>query len=338
MQYRHLGRAGIKVSELILGSWLPQDGARGGDPSILACTRRAFDLGINAFDTADIYHNGHSEQLLGEAIRELPRHEIVIATKCGNGTSPGPNGRGLSRKHMREACDGSLRRLGVDYIDLYQAHSFDSETPLAEVCRGFDDLVRAGKVLYWGVSNWTGTQIQEACALCDAHGYDRPVSQQPRYSMLFRNTEKDELPVCAQWGLGVVAYSPLAQGLLTGKYQAGIPAGSRGARVAAFSRFLAPYNLQAVSELQAIASGAGLTLAQLALAWVLRLPTVAAAIVGATQPEQLEENAKACGRRLSDELLADIQQALDRRWAQVLEDDARALRAATGKKSGTQGG
>lgn len=334
MNYRRLGRSGVKVSELILGSWLPQDGARSGDPSVLVCSRKAFDLGINAFDTADIYRNGESEKLVGQALRDLPRQQIVLATKCGNTIGTGPNDRGLSRKHMREACDASLKRLGVDYIDVYQSHMFDDQTPLEETCRAFDDMVRAGKIIYWGVSNWSGPQIQEACAICDARGYDRPVSLQPRYNLFVRTIEKEQLPICEKYGLGIIAYSPLSQGLLTGKYQQGVPAGSRGTRVASFGdRFLTPYNKQGVDELQAIAAGAGLTLTQLSLAWILRLPAVTSAIIGATQPEQLEENVKASGVKLGEDVLAKIQQSLDRRWAQVLEEDSRNLRAAAVPKA-----
>lgn len=334
MQYRNLGKAGVKVSELALGSWITAGGKYPVENAI-AAHKKAFELGINMFDTADAYAAGQAEEIVGRALRELPRHQVVLATKLGFGMGGGANDRGFGRKHLREACEASLKRLGVDYIDLYQAHLYDSSAPLEEQCRGFDDLVRQGKILYWGVSNWSGAQIIEALALCDARGYDRPVSLQPRYNLFARDLEKDQLPVCGKYGLGLVVYSPLSQGLLTGKYLAGVPAGSRGENNANFaSRFLTPYNERAVRELRQLAAEAGLTLAQLALAWALRLPEMSAAIVGASQPGQLDETVKASGAKLPDEVLAKIQAALDRRWALVLEEDAAKLKQPDGPAAG----
>ena len=210
MRYRTLGRAGIKVSELALGSWITGGGNYPPEVSI-ATHRRAFELGINTFDTADTYNRGQAEQVVGQALKGWVRSSVVLATKCAGQVGDGPNDVGLGRKHIRESCDGSLQRLGTNYIDLYQAHRFDDQTPLEETCRAFDDLVRAGKILYWGVSNWTGAQIAGATGICGACGYDAPVSLQPRYNLFHRDIEADQLPVCEKLGLGVLAFSPPAR-------------------------------------------------------------------------------------------------------------------------------
>jgi len=327
MQYRRLGRAGMKVSELAFGSWITAGGNYPLEVSV-ATHRKAFELGINTFDTADVYNQGQAEQAVGLALKDWVRTEVVLATKCAFSMGPGPNEAGLSRKHVREACDASLRRLGTEYIDLYQTHRFDDQTPLEETCRAFDDLVRAGKILYWGVSNWSGAQIAGAVGICGACGYDAPVSLQPRYNLFMREIEPDPLSVCDKLGLGIIVYSPLCQGLLTGKYRTGIPQGSRAESRDEFRRLLTPYNQQAVQELSLLAQAAGLTLAQMALAWVLRTKAISAAIVGASRPEQLAELVAASGVNLSGDLLAGIQKVLDRRRAAILEEDARALRAS----------
>lgn len=326
MQYRQLGRTGLKVSELAYGSWTTAGGKYPLDVSV-ASHRRAFELGITTFDTADVYNQGQAEQALGTALKDWARRDVVVATKCGGSMGPGPNDGGLSRKHVREACEASLRRLGTEYIDLYQAHRFDPQTPMEETCRAFDDLIRAGKILYWGVSNWTGAQISGAVGICRGYGYDAPVSLQPRYNLFARDIEQDQLPVCEKLGLGILVYSPLCQGLLTGKYLAGTPADSRATKSDNFARFLTPYNHQAVAELSALAQAAGLTLAQLALAWILRTNAVSTAIVGASRPDQLAELVTATGVKLTEPMLADIQKVLDLRRAMILDDDARALRA-----------
>ena len=328
MHSRRLGSSGLKISELAYGSWITAGGKYPLDVSV-ATHRKAFELGITTFDTADIYNLGQAEQALGTALKDWTRSSVVVATKCGNGTGPGPNDSGLSRKHIRESCEASLHRLGTDYIDLYQAHRFDPQTPLEETCRAFDDLIRSGKILYWGVSNWTGAQISGAVGICRGAGYDIPASLQPRYNLFVREIEQDPLPVCEKLGLGVLVYSPLCQGVLTGKYLAGTPADSRATKSDNFARFLTPYNHQAVSELSALAQAAGLTLAQMALAWILRTNTVSAAIVGASKPEQLAELVIASGVKLPELLLGEIQKVLDRRRAAILEEDARALRAGT---------
>ncbi|MBI3831588.1 MAG: aldo/keto reductase family protein [Planctomycetes bacterium] len=326
MLYRRLGKAGVKVSEISYGSWITSH--KDAEAASIACHRRAFDLGINFFDTADAYAAGEAERIVGKVLKDLKRSAIFLATKCYFKMGQGPNDGGLSRKHLREACDESLRRMGVEYIDLLQAHSYDNETPLEETCRGFDDLVRQGKLLYWGVSNWSGLQIASAAELCERRGFDRPASLQPRYNMLHRDIEKDQMPGCAQHGLGIVVYSPLCQGVLTGKYQGKhAPAGSRGAGNEQFqTRFLTDYNEAGVRGLTEIAQGLKLTLSQLALAWILRRPEISSCIVGASRPEQLDETAKASGVKLDEKALAEIQRVLDRRWALVLEEDAKKLR------------
>jgi len=328
MQYRRLGRAGVKVSEIAYGSWITAGGSYSPDDSI-ACHKRAFELGINLFDTADVYQSGQAEEIVGQVLQSIPRKNVVLATKLGFGFNKSPNGRGGCRKHVMEACHDSLRRLKTDYIDLYQIHFYDSDTPLDETCRAFDDLCRQGKIIYWGISNWSGQQIKDAAALCQARGFDLPASLQPRYNMFVRQPEKDEFPACAAHGLGIIVYSPLAQGLLTGKYAAGaVPSGSRADTNADFrKRYLVEYNQLAVKELLDLAASAGMPLTRLALAWVLANKDVSAAIVGATKPAQLEESVTASGQTLNADLMTKIQKILDRRWALVLEDDARTLRS-----------
>jgi len=325
MHYRKLGRAGVKVSEISYGSWITSN--KGAAETSIACHKRAFDLGINFFDTADAYAAGEAETIVGQVLKELKRSDIFLATKCFFKMGQGPNDGGLSRKHVREACDASLKRLGTDYIDLLQAHSYDNDTPIDEICRGFDDLVRAGKLLYWGVSNWSGLQIASAAELCTRRGFDLPASLQPCYNMFRREIEKDQVPACAQHGLGIVVYSPLCQGLLTGKYKGKqAPSGSRGADNEQFqSRFLTEYNELGVRGLTEIAKSLDLTLSQLALAWILRLPEISSCIVGASRPEQIDETVKASGVKLSPEIIAKIQQVLDQRWALVLAEDSKKL-------------
>jgi len=311
MQYRPLGRSGLFVSEISLGSWLTL-----GSSVDRAATRdivhAAYDLGVNFFDTADAYAHGEGEEALGAALKDFPRQYVVIATKCFFPMSDRPNDRGLSRKHITESVEASLRRLGTDYIDLLQCHRADPRTPIEETVCAFEDLIRQGKLLYWGVSEWRAEQIVDACRVADARTAYRPISNQPQYSILRRGIEKSVLPACAREGLGQVVWSPLAQGALTGKYAGGrVPAGSRAAddqRNRFMSDFLAPAELARVESLRPLADAQGLTMAQLALAWCLREPGVASAIVGATRKQQLEENVKASGVRLPEETLAKIDQ------------------------------
>ena len=319
MEYRRLGASGVRVSEIGLGSWLTYGVGVEADVA-KACVATAYELGVNFFDTADVYGRGAAEEVLGQALEGFPRSSYVLATKVYFPVGDGPNDRGLSRKHVMEQCHASLRRLRPDYADLDQCHRYDDETPLDETLRALDDLVRQGKVLYVGVSGWTADQIADALAIADELGLDRIVSNQPEYSVLRRRIEAEVVPLCAGEGVGQVVWSPLAQGVLTGKYRKGEipPADSRAAsrQMGSFvGRFLTDEVLDAVERLRVVADEAGLTLAQLALAWVLREPAVASAIVGASRPAQLEENCAAAGRRLDAEVLA----AVDKAVAGVLE-------------------
>lgn len=309
MEYRRLGRSGLRVSEISLGSWLTFGSSVDPDASI-PLIRRAFDLGINLFDSADVYANGAAEEVLGRAIEGLPRHQLVIATKCFFPTSDRPNDRGLSRKHVTESVEASLRRLGTDYVDLHQCHRADPSTPMDETVRAYEDLIRQGKVLYWGVSEWRAAEIVDACRTAERWRAFRPVSNQPQYSILRRGIEREVLPVSVREGLGQIVFSPLAQGVLTGKYAGGErPAGSRATdakRNQFMGAYLEPGELARVEKLRPLADALGMSMAQLALAWCLRHPGISSVIVGVTRPEQLDDNVKAAGRRLPDDLLAQI--------------------------------
>lgn len=314
MQYRRLGRSGLKVSEISLGSWLTYGGYV-AEQQAEAVIDKAYELGINFFDTANAYVRGAAEEVVGRALRKYPRESYVLATKVYFPMGDGPNDRGLSRKHIIEQCNASLKRLGVEYIDLYQCHRYDPNTPLDETLRALDDLIRQGKVLYVGVSEWTAAQITEAVYLEEKLGLDRIVSNQPNYSMLKRDIEKEIIPVSERFGIGQVVFSPLAQGVLTGKYKPGqgIPAGTRAADEQAgksMQRLLTEENLQKVEKLRPIAERNNLTLSQLALAWILRQPNVSSCIIGASRPEQVEENVKASGVQLSEADLAEIEAVL----------------------------
>jgi voltage-dependent potassium channel beta subunit len=309
MRTRQLGASGLSVSEISLGSWLTLGSSvdRAGTREIV---HAAYDLGVNFFDTADAYARGEGEQALGAALKGFPRPYLVIATKCFFPMSERPNDRGLSRKHIVESVEASLRRLGTDYIDLMQCHRPDPATPIQETVCAFEDLIRQGKLLYWGTSEWRAEQLAEACRVADARSAYRPISNQPQYSILRRGIEKKVLPTSVREGIGQVVWSPLAQGALTGKYAGGaMPAGSRAAddeRNRFMGDFLAPEQIARIESLRPLAGELGLSMAQLALAWVLREPNVASAIVGATRISQLEENVKAAGVALPAETLERI--------------------------------
>lgn len=297
MRYRNLGRCGLRVSAVSLGSWLTL-GSSVDRAASRAVVRAALDVGIQTFDTADAYARGQGEEALAEALAGVPRHRVVLATKCFFPMSDDPNDRGLSRKHVMESCDGSLRRLRTEYVDLYQAHRDDADTPLDETVRAFGDLVRQGKVLYWGVSCWTGARIAEACRVADRLGVSRPASNQPPYSLLQRGIEPEVIPVCRDLGVGQIVWSPQAQGVLTGKYRRGeaLPAGSRAAdphRNTFMGPLLTDAILARVDALRPLADEIGVSVGRLALAWVLSRPGVSSAIVGATHPDQVRENAQA---------------------------------------------
>ncbi|MFN3684649.1 MAG: aldo/keto reductase family protein [Fimbriimonadaceae bacterium] len=314
MQYRRLGRYGVRVSEVSLGGWLTHGRTLDQDATTRV-VRRAFELGVTTFDTADAYNRGEAEKALARAIRGLRREDLVIATKCFFPMSDNPNDRGLSRKHIFESVHNSLKRLETDYIDLFQFHRFDSETPLDETVRAIDDLVRQGKVLYWGVSEWQSQQIAEVVGVCRELNANPPASNQPSYSMLNRSIEGAVMPTCAHFGLGLVVFSPLAQGILTGKYLPGSepPPGSRGSDPESnmwMGMLQDQALLQRVQELKAFAQDHGCSLAQFALAWILRRPEVSSVIVGATKPEQIEENAQASGLRFAPEVFEQAERIL----------------------------
>ena len=309
MQYRQLGRSGLRVSEISLGSWLTY-GATVDVAAAIEIVARALELGINLFDTADVYANGAAEESLREALRGVARHKVVIATKAFFPMSEDVNDRGLSRKHLFESVDASLRRLGTDYVDLHQCHRADDSVPMDETVRAYEDLIRAGKVLYWGVSEWNEKQIADAVRTAERCGGYAPISNQPQYSMLRRGIEKKVIRSCKREGIGQIVWSPMAQGVLTGKYATGVrPAGTRAAHPLQsrfMEAFLSEEVLARVEQLRPLAADLGLSMSQLALAWCLRQTNVASAIVGATTPAQIEENAKASGVVLPPEALAKI--------------------------------
>jgi voltage-dependent potassium channel beta subunit len=313
MEYRRLGNTGLKVSEISLGSWLTYGGYV-EEQNAAASIDKAYDLGINFFDTANVYMRGEAEIVVGKALKKYVRDSYVLATKVFWPMGDGPNDRGLSRKHVIEQCHASLKRLNTDYVDIYYCHRYDPETPLEETLRALDDLVRQGKILYVGVSEWTAEQITEAVHLADKKLLDRIVVNQPQYSMLQRYIEKEVLPVSEKHGIGQVVWSPLAQGVLTGKYKKGekAPEGSRAAQENYQGLFglLTDENLDRVELLKEVAADNELSLANLALAWILRQSNVASALVGASRPEQMEENVKASGVKLSAETLTRIEDIL----------------------------
>jgi aryl-alcohol dehydrogenase-like predicted oxidoreductase len=315
VDFRYLGASGLKVSEITYGNWLTH-GSQVENDAATACVRAALDAGITTFDTADAYANGAAETVLGEALKGERRASLEILTKVYWPTGPkGPNDSGLSRKHIRESIDASLTRLQTDYVDLYQAHRYDHETPLEETMQAFADVVRAGKALYIGVSEWTAEQLRAGQALANELSIPL-VSNQPQYSMLWRVIEGEVVPASRELGISQIVFSPIAQGVLTGKYKPGAepPAGSRatdekgGADM--ISRFLNDATLSGVQQLQPIAADLGLSMAQLAVAWVLQNDNVASAIIGASRPEQVVDNAGACGVTLDADVLTRIDEAL----------------------------
>jgi aryl-alcohol dehydrogenase-like predicted oxidoreductase len=303
----------MAVSEVGLGSWLTYGGSV-DETTAIACMRRAYECGVTFFDTANVYSRGRAEEIFGRGIRDFDRDAIVLATKVYFPMGDGPNARGLSRKHIRAQIDASLRRLGVEYVDLYQCHRFDARTPLEETVQAMDDLVRAGKILYWGVSEWTADQIAAACALARARGWAEPISNQPQYSALWRRVESRVFPTCQEYGLGNVVWSPLAMGILTGKYASAAqpPTGSRAAGSAAgmMEDYFTQPILDAVARLQPLAQRAGASLAQLALAWCLREGVVSSVIVGASRPEQVDENVAASELDVDPAILAEMDRIL----------------------------
>src|SRR5690349_21065306 len=322
VNYRYLGNSGHKVSEITSSNWEDHD-SQVDDSAAIATVHAALDAGITTFDTADVYANTAAEAVLGKALSGQRRESLEIFTKVYFPTGPkGPNDTGLSRKHIMESINGSLQRLGTDYVDLYQAHRFDYETPLEETFQAFADLVRQGKVLYIGVSEWTAEQLREGHALAKSYGIQL-ISNQPQYSALWRVIEGKVVPASEELGISQIVWSPMAQGVLSGKYLPGqpLPDGSRatdeksGAQF--ISRLLQDDVLEAVQKLKPIAAEAGLSMPQLAIAWVLQNPNVSAALVGASRPEQLADNVKASGVKLD----AEVMTAIDTALAGVINDD-----------------
>jgi aryl-alcohol dehydrogenase-like predicted oxidoreductase len=315
MDFRYLGNSGLKVSEISYGNWLTH-GSQVENDQAKACVKAALEAGITTFDTADVYANTAAETVLGEALEGQRRESLEILTKVYWPTGPGgPNDVGLSRKHIHESINGSLKRLKTDYVDVYQAHRFDTETPLEETMEAFADVVRQGKALYIGTSEWTADQLREGHRL--ARELRIPlVSNQPQYNMLWRVIEAEIVPASEELGIGQVVFSPIAQGVLTGKYKPGQqpPEGSRATDTKGgadmIGRWLKDDVLERVQELQPIADEAGLSLSQLAIAWVLQNRNVSSAIIGASRPEQVTENVKAAGVKLEDALLKRIDEAL----------------------------
>ncbi|MCX6526948.1 MAG: aldo/keto reductase family protein [Actinobacteria bacterium] len=330
MEYRYLGHSGFKVSAISYGNWITH-GSQVEEDLAKVCVKRALDLGITTFDTADAYAATRAEGVLGRALSDVRRSSVEICTKLFFPTGKSSNNRGLSRKHILESIDGSLRRLGTDYVDLYQAHRFDMETPLEETMLAFSDIVRQGKALYIGVSEWTADEISRGAAL--ARELHVPfISNQPQYSMLWRVIEDKVVPTCQQVGVGQIVWSPLAQGVLTGKYLPGQPPpdGSRATDELSGKNFIARWlndaTLTKVQELKPIAEQAGLTMAQLGVAWVLQNTNVASAIVGATRPEQLDDNVKASGIVLEPAIMDAIDAVLD---GFIERDPAKTVSPAT---------
>ncbi|WP_083682180.1 aldo/keto reductase family protein [Paenibacillus sp. FSL A5-0031] len=312
IQYRNLGASGLKVSEISLGSWLTYGGYVERENAVKSI-QTAYDLGINFFDTANVYAKGEAEKVVGETLRAYPRESYVLATKVYGKIGDGPNDRGLSRKHVIESANASLKRLGLEYVDVFYSHRFDQETPLEETLRAFEDLVRQGKVHYVGVSEWTAAQITEAFAIADKYLLDRIVVNQPIYNLFERYIEKEIIPLGIRKGFGQVVFSPLAQGLLTGKYSSNqhVPEESRAAKQENFKNRITEEKLAKVELLKEIASELELTVGQLSLAWILRQPNVSSALIGASRPDQVEENVKASGIELDHETLERIAAVID---------------------------
>jgi len=306
VNYRRLGKYGIKVSEISLGAWLTY-GASVDAANAVPIIHAAIDSGVNYIDIADIYAKGEAEKVVGKAIKEMRRSDLVISSKLFWPMSDDVNDRGLSRKHIMESVEKSLKRIGTDYLDLYFCHRFDPETEVEETVRAMSDLVTQGKVLYWGTSVWESEQIEQAVGEARAHGCYLPAVEQPRYNMLDRHIEPAIVPTCARNGIGVVVWSPLAQGILTGKYNDGAAKGTRGADTMWLAGQLNDENIGKVKQLGEIAGDLDITVSQLALAWILRRPEISSAITGATKVSQLQENVAASGIVLEPAVLDRIE-------------------------------
>lgn len=314
MHYRRLGHSGLKVSEISLGAWITF-GSQITEKTAIELIKTAYEHGINFFDNADAYANGQAEKVMGKAIQEIQREALVISSKVFWPTIPGPNGRGLSRKHIVESCNQSLRNLGTDYLDLYFCHRYDPDSPYEEVVRAMDDLIHQGKILYWGTSEWEAAHVAQAFMAARQYGLNPPSMEQPQYNMFHRKRVEVELaPICKETGLGLTTWSPLYYGVLSGKYNEGIPEGSRAAlpEMGWIRDAITPERITIVRQLTALAQELEITTAQLAIAWILRRKEVSSVITGATRLEQLDENLMAAEAvdKLSDDILEHIEQII----------------------------
>ncbi|MFT2721017.1 aldo/keto reductase family protein [Deinococcus sp. A31D244] len=314
MEYRNLGKSGLKVSEVALGGWETYGVGVNEQQMVRDIVTAAYDGGVNFFDQADIYAKGRSEELMGNVLRELPRHTLVISSKVYWPMSDDVNDRGLSRKHILHSIDGSLKRLGTDHLDVYFAHRYDPDVPMEEIVMAFDQVIRDGKALYWGTSMWPAARIAQAVEFARANGLHAPITEQPEYSMIRRDrVEKEILPYTETAGVGLVVWSPLAMGLLTGKYDDGKPEGARLTEKENWGKnFLTDENIQKVRDLKAVADDLNITRAQLALAWILRQKGVSSVITGATKVQQIKDTVKAAGVRLSSDVIEQIETILTR--------------------------
>lgn len=310
MKYRRLGQSGLKISEIGLGAWLTFGGTVDVEQT-RPIVQAAVEAGVNFIDIADAYAKGAAEEIIGKVIKDFKRSDLVISSKLFWPMSDNVNDRGLSRKHIMESIEKSLKRIGTDYLDIYFCHRFDPETEIEETVRAMDDLVRQGKILYWGTSVWEAHQIERAVGLARYYRGYAPVVEQPRYMMLDRHIESAIMPTCKANGMGLTVFSPLGQGLLTGKYNDGIPKGSRGDTSMWLKPDLTEANIEKVRQLTVLADGHGISVGQLALAWILRRPEVSCAIVGATRPDQLKENVAAAEVELDAGTLEKIEKILD---------------------------
>ncbi|AWN23000.1 aldo/keto reductase [Deinococcus irradiatisoli] len=315
MEYRNLGKSGLKVSEVALGGWETYGVNVNENQMVRDIVMKAYDEGVNYFDEADVYARGKSEELMGSVLSELPRQNLVIASKVFWPMSDNVNDRGLSRKHVLESIRGTLKRLQTDYLDIYFAHRYDPDVPMEEIVMAFDQVIRNGQALYWGTSMWPAARIAQAVEFAKAHGLHAPVVEQPEYSMIRRErVEKEILPYTEGAGVGLVVWSPLAMGLLTGKYDEGKPAGARLTEKENWGKnLLTDENIQKVRDLKPVADDLGLTRAQLALAWILRQPGVSSVITGATKVSQIEDTVKAAGVNLSEDVVSRIEDVLSPR-------------------------
>ena len=309
MDYRRLGRAGMKVSAVSLGAWLTYGGSV-EDDTAAQCIHSAIEHGVNFIDCADAYAGGHAEEVVGRIIKDYKRSDLVLSSKLYWPMSENVNDRGLSRKHIMESIDKTLTRFGTDYIDIYFCHRYDAETPVEEVVRAMDDLVHQGKVLYWGTSVWSAAQIEDAVGTARRYNCYLPQVEQPRYNMFDRHIEPEIMPTAAKHGMGITVFSPLDQGILTGKYNDGVPAGSRASENERLRSALGEAQLAKVRRMTEIANDLGVTMAQLALAWILRRPEISSVITGASRPEQIAANVQAADLKLTEDVQAQIEEIL----------------------------